>query len=144
MDKTNLNILVLEDEPGRWGKFVKNMSSGNNLVIVDKVEAAIAHLKEGGWNFLFLDHDLGGEILVESGPGTGYEVACWLEENQDMTPEVVIIHSLNSNGVDKMKMAVKEAYVIPGSWEFSDLLENWDEVSRNLEMTDRRLPLLSI
>lgn len=140
MDKTNLNILVLEDDRGRWESFTKNMSIGNNLVIVEFAKEAIEQLKNGGWDVLFLDHDLGGQILVESGPGTGYEVACWLEEHSEMAPEVVIIHSMNVYGARKMQIAVKGSYLIPGAWGFSDLLENWSLVSSNLDKLDRKLP----
>ena len=65
-----------------------------------------------------MDHDLGGKIYVESGPGTGYEVACWLEdpENKGHVPDHIVLHSLNTVGRKKMNMALPQAVDCPGAW----------------------------
>ena len=140
MSNENLRILVLEDDLERHAHFQKNMGVGNTLVTLEKADETIAKLKEEKWDMLFLDHDLGGKIMQESGPGTGYEVACWLEEFPQYTPEVVIIHSLNIYGAKKMQAAVKGSYLIPGVWFFTDLLEEWDKAKEIFDKNNRRLP----
>ena len=122
-----MNILVLEDDPERQNKFRKNFI-GHSLIIVDTATEAISLLSTRQWQWLFLDHDLGGKVFVFSGKGTGYEVACWLEEHPDRIPDRVIIHSFNPAGMKRMAMALKEAYIVPGAWDMSDIIENWENV----------------
>ena len=90
-------ILVLEDNPQRHAIFRKNFADGNHLVIVETAKEAIALLDNERWDFLFLDHDLGGQIMVPSGPDTGYEVALWLEAHVNKNPDNIIIHSPQYN-----------------------------------------------
>ena len=105
-----MNILVLEDDPERHRHFRRGLF-GHSLTIVEKAEEAIAHLQRTkSWDAVFLDHDLGGETYVASGPGTGYEVACWLEENPLHLPTLVICHSLNYAGREKMLRALESAF----------------------------------
>lgn len=126
------DVLILEDCHNRHEFFRKNLV-GNNLVIVETTEEAIRLLSGKMWDFLFLDHDLGGQSQVPSGPGTGYEVACWIEQYPIMKPKVVIIHSHNETGAKRMWHAVKGAYLLPGAWLYDDLAENWDKAAEVLE-----------
>jgi pimeloyl-ACP methyl ester carboxylesterase len=67
---------------------------------------AIALLEEGTVTAISLDHDLG-----ESG-GTGYEVACWIEEaayEGRLAPIEVTIHSANPVGRVRMEQAIARA-----------------------------------
>jgi hypothetical protein len=77
---------------------------------------AIKFLQENDVGALFLDHDLGGMVNVPSGPGTGYEVAKWLEEHPDRKPGQIYLHSFNEAGRKSMKMALPEAIEYPGAW----------------------------
>ena len=131
-----IDILVLEDSKERQGHFRRNMA-GNRLVIVETAAEAISKLSTGKYDFLLLDHDLGGQAFVPSGPGTGYEVACWLEEHHDMAPGVVVIHSLNDAGARRMQAAVKGSYLIQGAWIFTDLVEGWEKVKPVLDRSGR-------
>lgn len=52
---------------------------------------------------LMLDHDLGDGI-------TGYEVACWLEENQEYLPTTVELVTSNPVGLEKMAQVFEKLY----------------------------------
>jgi len=110
-----LNVLVLEDDPYRQ-KIFKQRLFNAKLVVVSSVFEAIECLKNKKWDYLFLDHDLGGQIYVTPGDNTGYAVACWLEKNPERQPENIIIHSLNPIGSSAMKQALPKAQCIPGCW----------------------------
>lgn len=110
-----MNILILEDDPARMHVFTRNLI-GTNTVIVDNVPDAISELSSRNWDYLFLDHDLGGQQMVESGDDTGYAVAAWLEEHLDKKPPNIVIHSLNPAGAQNMKNALPEAVLAPGCW----------------------------
>ena len=58
---------------------------------------AIEKLKANDYEVVFLDHDLGEQENMESGPGTGYEVAQWLAANPKPIT-LVVLHSLNHAG----------------------------------------------
>ena len=107
-----MKILILEDNEERHKKFLEALKS-HEVVIVETSQEAIKYLKEEKWDVAFLDHDLGGQANVSSGPGTGYEVAVWLSENVDRMPTQVYIHSMNPVGSQKMKFALPDAIVSP-------------------------------
>jgi CheY-like chemotaxis protein len=111
-----MDILILEDDRNRQRIFIERLI-GTNAVIVETVEAAIDLLSSQDWDYLFLDHDLGGEQMVPSGPGTGYEVAKWLAENPSRQPPNIIIHSYNPAGAQNMHGVLPNAVVSPGCWD---------------------------
>jgi CheY-like chemotaxis protein len=107
-----MKILILEDNPARH-KIFKQAFFNHTLCIVETSKDAIEALKKEDFEAIFLDHDLGGQQMVESGPNTGYEVAKWLEENPEHSCNNIIIHSLNPVGRDKMKAAIPYARIEP-------------------------------
>jgi CheY-like chemotaxis protein len=111
--KPRTRILILEDDPERHRAFRKRLE---DPVIVTTAAECIRLLETEEWSDLYLDHDLGGQVYVESGPGTGYEVACWLEEHPERKPSRIVLHSLNPAGRAKMKAALPDAYDRPGIW----------------------------
>lgn len=111
----NKNILILDDDQGRHRAFARALT-GNNIVHVETAGDAIRELASRKFDAVFLDHDLGGQIDVPSGPGTGYEVAKWLEEHPDFMPTVVFIHSFNAGGAKNMLAALPNAVWRPGCW----------------------------
>ena len=112
----SMNILVLEDDNTRIMAF-KRKFIGCTTTFVKTAKEAIKLLADKYWDILFLDHDLGGEEMVESGPGTGYEVACWLEENPSKKPNRIYLHSLNPVGRQNMKDALPDAIEVPFAWK---------------------------
>lgn len=111
-----MNVLVLEDAKYRQKEFRSNIPCA---VIVDTAEACIAELQKATepWDWVFLDHDLGEEIYVDTAEkNTGSEVVRWIRANK---PEIknIIVHSLNHSAAHYMAMdllgAEYEAKAIP-------------------------------
>ena len=129
---TEKRILILEDDHERHESFLKRLD-GIEIVITEKADECIRPLANEDWTALFLDHDLGGEQMVASGPGTGYEVACWLEEHKDRQPPIIFIHSLNNQGAPKMQAALPKAKWVPGLWLADDLSDIWKLLPKEAE-----------
>jgi hypothetical protein len=110
-----MNILILEDDKNRQAQFTRKFFN-HNVVIVSTALGAIGQLEHRSWDQLYLDHDLGGQVMVESGPGTGYEVAKWLEAHPDRMPPEVFVHSFNPVGANNIIAAIPQAVRCPGVW----------------------------
>jgi hypothetical protein len=114
-----MNILILEDNEERNKQFRKNFND-HYIVIVDDVEDLKIQMEDPSWevDVLFLDHDLGGEVYVDtSHPNTGSAAAMWLVDNPKHKPEVVILHSMNPIGVRNMKSILPKAYIVDRAWQ---------------------------
>lgn len=79
------------------------------LGVVERTyDGGIAALKNGPWDVLFLDHDLGDyENGVER---TGYNVVCFLEENPEFLPKKIILVTSNPVGRMKMQAVIDKLY----------------------------------
>ena len=110
-----MKILILDDNENRHKEFNKRLI-GHIVKNVYTVKETIKYLEEEKWDFVFLDHDLGGNIYQSSVPSTGYEVAEWLHNHTDRQPEQIIIHSYNPVGARNMKNLLPNAVVLPGAW----------------------------
>lgn len=111
------DILILDDSMERHHAF-ERMLIGNAVVHVCTAKEAIQAMSQRKFDIVLLDHDLGGGGELEpSGPGTGYEVACWIRDNPDRRPQTIIVHSFNSVGARNM-LAVLPAGASwhPGIW----------------------------
>jgi CheY-like chemotaxis protein len=111
----NMRILVLDDDETRLRAF-RQKFIGTEVVTVMTASEAIKQLDSNVFQAIFLDHDLGQKHMVASGPGTGYEVAKWLENNPRKKPKMIYIHSFNPIGAQNMKKALPEAVLAPGIW----------------------------
>lgn len=120
-----MDILVLEDDSTRQKAFRQNLI-GANVVIVDTPQEAIKNLDTKTWDFLFLDHDLGGQSWVTPGDDTGYAVAKWLEANPSKQPKAIVLHTLNPIGGKAMKEVLPNAVYAPGCWSVLQLQDNPD------------------
>jgi hypothetical protein len=98
-----MNVLFLDDNPVRNKMFRDEVPSAQ---VVETAQDCIAILQSlvGGdeWDYLFLDHDLGGEVHVESGrEDCGMEVVRWMMENKPAVKKV-IVHSHNVPAANRM------------------------------------------
>ena len=114
-----MKILILDDDLIRHERFKENFKS-HDLTLVTTAEQAISKLSLHTYDAVFLDHDLGGKIMVQSGgkESTGYDVAVWLKNNPDRCPKDVYIHSLNPVGSDNIKNVLPNARRVPGLWQY--------------------------
>lgn len=111
-----MKILILDDDFIRHEHFSKKFSE-SILKHVYNSEMCIEALKNEDWDVVFLDHDLGGKIYVNSNEeNTGYQVAKWLSNHKDRIPNKIFIHSYNSVGSKNMKSLLPNSILCPGVW----------------------------
>ncbi len=75
-------------------------------ILVRTAHEAIAALQAGGVTHISLDHDLGDDDAF----GTGYDVACWIEEAvalRGFVPPEIAVHSANVVGRARMARAIE-------------------------------------
>jgi hypothetical protein len=79
-------------------------------IAVDRVARTfldgIAALKEGSWDLVLLDHDLGDPNPRH----TGYDILCWLEQNPQFLPGEIQLVTMNPVGRDKMRVVIRRLY----------------------------------
>lgn len=111
-----LKIMILEDMPSRI-QFFKSKLYRHDIYFFDNADDAINALRflnEKNWDIVFLDHDLEGRIFVPSSyHNTGYTVAKFIAENDDIKINQIITHSMNPQGAQNIKMILPRAEIIP-------------------------------
>lgn len=96
-----MKILILDDQEQRHKHFKKELCF-HTLCHVYTSKECIKKLSEETFDCVFLDHDLGGQEMVESGENTGYEVCVWLKNNIEKCPDQIYIHTMNPVGRQNM------------------------------------------
>ena len=94
----NAKVLILEDSKERQEQFKKNFKDADITIVEHKAEAVAALLSQK-WDYMFLDHDLGGKAYVnveEEDSGSG--VARWLKDHPQSMPSHIFVHSVNEAG----------------------------------------------
>lgn len=109
-----MNVLFLDDNDFRCQTFRSFVPFGT---IVNEAQECIDKLSEKDYDIVLLDHDLGGEVYVNSEEkNTGMEVVRWIVENKPRIGKVVV-HSLNSGAAlnmgDKLTSQEYVTYIIP-------------------------------
>jgi len=113
-----MRIFILDDSEERLIIFRKKFI-GHDVITVKTAKDAISCLQgREKFDLICLDHDLGDKYYEPSGPGTGYEVAQWLERNEDKQANHIIIHSFNPIGALNMARIIPNAKIIPGFWKY--------------------------
>jgi len=106
-----VRILFLDDDPERHLHFQEKLDGlGCDITAVTTSSEAIAALEAATFEVVFLDHDLGGQVYVPSGPGTGFEVAQRLVGTANKSAQV-IVHSVNEQGAREMLKVLGPAAV---------------------------------
>ncbi len=122
-----MRILILEDDENRIAKFRENFI-GCILDITKDPNEANRWLQENQYDMIFLDHDLEDSHYLEdclSKETTGLCTADFLGNNLHCNKKaVVIIHSLNPAGRERMKLACKDRNprVVPFNTLFQRLI----------------------
>jgi len=97
-----MRILILEDNLIRIEKF-KQLFKNQELFIYDNALDAFHVSLSVDFPVMFLDHDLGNAIWVDSNEeNTGYQFIKKLIENQLQKNSLIYIHSMNPIGANKM------------------------------------------
>ena len=102
--------MLLEDDPNRVIHFKKKFP---DIYHRDNAAAFISILpkvsEKYGIDNLFLDHDLGGEVFVDSNnKNTGMEVVRWLVANK-IKVDNIYVHSLNGVAAKEMVLKLEDA-----------------------------------
>jgi hypothetical protein len=101
-------ILFLDDDPDRARAFLLRRP---DAVWVETAEDCIARLEEF-WDQVHLDHDLGGEVFVDSNrPDCGMEVVRWLcnVSSARFQNTLFIIHTYNAEAGEAMVRSLCES-----------------------------------
>lgn len=119
------NVLILEDDLDRVSSFKECFNSNKsdnvfNVTFVDNADECIELLKNNTYSLVFLDHDLGGEIFVDTDyDNTGSAVArYWSENNHPSkhTRALVVIHSYNPTGCKYMNERIDGSVIVNSVW----------------------------
>lgn len=118
--KGNMRILILDDDQIRHDHF-KQKYTDHDITHTYTVEETVNAIMLDKFSYIFLDHDLGGLQMVESGNGTGYEIAKFLHDNPQYLPtHDIVVHSLNpigrKNMIDVLKKVHNNVIDAPGCW----------------------------
>jgi hypothetical protein len=104
--KAIMNVLILEDNQERIKKF---RSAFPFAVIVEDVDSAKKAFLNDRFNLVFLDHDLGGEIYVDSNKyNTGMTIVKWIVENK-IVIDTIVIHTCNKTAGNEMFRKLEDA-----------------------------------
>lgn len=105
------NILFLDDDKNRTKKFVSRFPWTKTAVSAVDIIALI-RMEKKPIDDLFLDHDLGGEVFVDSSrEDCGMGVVRWLVANKGETVEIknITVHSHNEPAAKEMVNKLKDA-----------------------------------
>lgn len=100
-----MKIFVLEDNLQRIEQFRDYFATYRLMAnYATSVQNAIRMFPRVNPDVVFLDHDLGGQVYVDSDePNTGYQFVKWLKENDPKwRARSYVVHSMNPVGVDNM------------------------------------------
>ena len=81
-------------------------------IIARTFEDGIKALKENKIDVLYLDHDLGFNHYSNnySDEKTGYDIMCWLEQNQQYLPTTIVCVSANPVGAKRINQVIEKLY----------------------------------
>ncbi len=113
-----MKIFIVEDDKERIEIFKEKFAhiEEAELFITTTASEAKKVLKENKdvmWDMMFLDHDLGGRVYVESADqNTGYQVAKFIRDN-DIKYYNIVTHTLNPMGAVNIQGILKDCNHIP-------------------------------
>jgi len=108
-----VHIFILEDSEHRMIKFRKELI-GHKIDHATTVEDGSNFLFANKYDLMFLDHDLGGEEMVDSfSDNTGYRLAEFIASFTQNKETPCVIHSCNHVGAENMLRFIPHAIKIP-------------------------------
>ena len=121
-----MKVFVLEDDPSRIEIIKRNFGKfGEFIFAINIWEAKEKFNFNENYNLILLDHDLGGQIYVDSlEENTGAEFCRWIIQNKPKLPQI-IVHSHNSVGSEIMAEYLEDYEVL--RIPFGNLMKMWDK-----------------
>jgi len=105
-----MRVLVVEDNENRIKWFQGKLAEFD---IARTAEEGVKFIRENVYNLIFLDHDLGDRIFVDSeDPNTGFQVAKIIAETDNKEAEI-IIHTMNPGGAIRIQSLLPKATYVP-------------------------------
>ena len=110
--------LLVEDDKNRISWFKKRIK---DLDVAENAEDAIDKVAKIKYTRIWLDHDLGGRVFVDSSDSnTGYAVAKTLAGSVNSSTDVVI-HSMNPVGAANIASLIPHARLLVfGTFDIKD------------------------
>lgn len=105
-----MKIIFLDDDHGRWRSFLAKVPAAYRAETAAECINMIRESPEIDW--LFLDHDLGGETWVDSNrEDCGMEVVRYLCDNpRIISIHNIVVHSHNVSAAKEMHDKLKDAF----------------------------------
>lgn len=127
-----MKILFLDDDHYRCTQFRANIPYAD---IVNTADEAIYMMQNNGpYDIVCLDHDLGGQQMVdERGKNTGSEVVRQMV-NMSLPAKHVIVHSFNASAAHSMVLALMRAEYTTYNYPFGkDMITFVSELADYIE-----------
>lgn len=111
-ERSPITVFLLDDDRRRHRWFSKRFE-GDDLVIAETVEEAKKHLEQHAFDAIFLDHDLLPHHYESNDhddfASTGYEIAVWLNEREELQrASTIIVHTRNADAAIRMVEKLRE------------------------------------
>ncbi|KKM69853.1 hypothetical protein LCGC14_1446560 [marine sediment metagenome] len=104
-----MNIFFLDDSEERIEVAIKHFGDDDLFIERTASEAIDTLDRIGDWGLVMLDHDLGGEVFVDSGrEDCGMEVVRWIVRHRPNI-ERIVVHSWNSPAAEGMVETLRVA-----------------------------------
>jgi hypothetical protein len=112
-----MKVLILEDDPNRIKIFKNKLKEHDVYFFTNVSDAKEATINFGPFDYYFLDHDLEGNVFVNSNySNTGYQFAKFLAEKE--VAGEIIVHSMNPAGAQNIKGVLPQAKIVPFPYLF--------------------------
>lgn len=86
--------------------------SNVNVIALTYTEGIFQLEKNGPWDLLYLDHDLGATIINDKVYlKTGYDIMCWLELNSKYLPKKITLVTDSPPGRKSMQQVIDKLYL---------------------------------
>ena len=105
-----MNVIFLDDDPNRQNRMKSVLPCIKQVWTADEAIEEIS--KHEHIDAVFLDHDLGGEVYVDSACyNTGMTVARWIAENRaGNSIDHIVIHTFNPVGARNMADSLHDKF----------------------------------
>lgn len=112
VERAPISVLLLDDDSRRHRWFIKRFD-GDDLDIAENVDEAKQLLAENAYDAIFLDHDLLPHHYESNDhddfANTGYAIAEWLHERDDLQrAATIIVHTRNADAAVKMVQKLRD------------------------------------